>query len=507
MAKSLLVIDDSSTIREATQLALTGGEWEVITATNGAEAMEALQQQRVDLILCAVAPGEEDGYELCRRLGASAAGSGTPMMLMGGNVNATAALAVGASSTLPKPFTAEQLQQALQETLEQSDFSFDFDDVPVTVADAAAREPEPLAGEFELRPAQEPSESLELNEIEVIDLSDDDQFDDLELLDDLQPVEPADALDLGSAEDNELEDLLAGPLDAPATEDLDAVPMELTPEPPPAVAPAGQEQSARWTVDGLMLGDNEPSSGDLGGEESLTEVDWTLHGADSVDTTPLAEITPVAGQVEEATGVDEQPETAITAPAAGDEPDTDVFREILEEPDLGPIQAGTFADLELEWAQETMPTAQDTSLAEEVDAGALEERLQPAVTEPETPQASEFATPPQYAREATREDEEDGWDLELDTGTATPMPSLGAEPLPTEAPQSAEMAAGDLAARVAASAGQAVREALEKSLSAEHLAPLVAAAVERVAWEVVPQLAERLIRETIAKLQEDPPVS
>ena len=62
-----------------------------------------------------------------------------------------------------------------------------------------------------------------------------------------------------------------------------------------------------------------------------------------------------------------------------------------------------------------------------------------------------------------------------------------------------------LAAAIAAIAGQAVREALQQSLSAEHLAPLVAATVERVAWEVVPQLAERLIRETIARLQEEPP--
>ncbi|MEW6486816.1 MAG: hypothetical protein AB1578_02755, partial [Thermodesulfobacteriota bacterium] len=63
----------------------------------------------------------------------------------------------------------------------------------------------------------------------------------------------------------------------------------------------------------------------------------------------------------------------------------------------------------------------------------------------------------------------------------------------------------DVATQVAAGAGEAVRRALLESLSPDKLTPLVAATVERVVWEVVPQLAERLIREAIEKLQGEPP--
>ena len=584
MAKSLLVIDDSSTIREATQLALTGGEWELVTATNGAEALEALQQHRVDVILCAVAPGEEDGYELCRSLGASAEGSGIPILLMGGNVNATAALAVGASAALPKPFSVEELQQTLQETLEQSDFSFDFDDVPVAVADDAPLELEPLAGGFELPSAEgtdapleleplagglelpsaegtdkplelEPlaggfelpsaegtDESLEFEEIEVIDLGDDDQFDDLELLDDLQPVEfaPAEpaarddlpaALDFGAAETEDLEDLLAAPAAVAAEEGLDTAPMGFTPNTPPQTATDGQESETEWTVEGLMLGGDEPSPArpeaefadnlpvdgkepDPSGDVEPTQPDPFPAPAEKAlaeaDQTPR----------EDAGGADGGFDTAV-------EPGPGVLDQVLDESPPGPIQAETFSDLELEWAREAAQAEEDTSPAEEAADSdiALEEILQPAFPEPEAPQDYEPKTPFEYEPEVAGPPPELAWDatdqaLEeaveafapaTEAGTTPPESSLEADQFSVDEPSAAEISEPavpvDLAASVAASAGRAVREALEKSLSAEHLAPLVEAAVERVAWEVVPQLAERLIRETIEKLQQKPPTT
>jgi hypothetical protein len=85
--------------------------------------------------------------------------------------------------------------------------------------------------------------------------------------------------------------------------------------------------------------------------------------------------------------------------------------------------------------------------------------------------------------------------------------SPGEEPAKPASDESITEPRDDLTAGLAATAGRAVREALERSLSAEQLAPVIAAAVERVAWEVVPQLAERLIRETIEKLQQDPPAA
>ncbi len=50
MAKRILIIDDSVSMRGMLRSALSGGEFDVIEARNGPEALATLERQRVDLI-------------------------------------------------------------------------------------------------------------------------------------------------------------------------------------------------------------------------------------------------------------------------------------------------------------------------------------------------------------------------------------------------------------------------------------------------------------------------
>jgi len=586
MAKNLLVIDDSSTIREAIQLALTGGEWQTVNAATGAEALDALRQHRVDAVLCDVSLAEEDGYEVCRTLGASAEGAGLPILLMGREVNATAAVTAGAAASLPKPFTAEQVQTALQEALERSDFSLDFDTSvePIAVAgDDAPLVLEPLAGSFELSLDRDDGPYLEEEEVEVIDLGDDDQFDELELLEDLQPVEfspmPPEAggelfrtQDLGASSApsaaTDPEDLLSGPLPEEATADpdalefaaipvaeeppsgppegsigdefdledlwadstgsehrgaLDGLPMELGPDTAGSAIDPGQGQAGGWTVDGLQLGDEplRPTEPDV----PLSPVSDLSSWGDSADefqrdtAEPEYAVVPTPPASEELQPLAEDTGSGAVWP----DPETQLSVADLEtdapmEPP--PAAPSTYSDLESGWAREaTQQAAADGEFA-------LDELLQPNDPEPSNweitgeelwdeaqkePQPETAGPAPEGALAGAVSG--DGVeDLEPAAGdSAEEVISEETRlrcPRGTTEPSSAAAASPDtqaLAAGIAAGAGQAVREALQQSLSAEHLAPLVAAAVERVAWEVVPQLAERLIRETIARLQEEPP--
>ncbi len=51
MAATILVADDSATMRMIVQATLTGGGWKVLTAGNGQEALEVAKSHPVDLVV------------------------------------------------------------------------------------------------------------------------------------------------------------------------------------------------------------------------------------------------------------------------------------------------------------------------------------------------------------------------------------------------------------------------------------------------------------------------
>ena len=114
MSKSLLVVDDSTTIREAVRHALAGEDWTVVIASSPSEALEIFRDRSFDAVLCDVSLRDADGYEMCRTL-RTADGAGEPsIILMGAKVNDTAAMAAGASGTLLKPFESQEILEALE---------------------------------------------------------------------------------------------------------------------------------------------------------------------------------------------------------------------------------------------------------------------------------------------------------------------------------------------------------------------------------------------------------
>ncbi|MHB2019092.1 MAG: response regulator [Candidatus Xenobia bacterium] len=64
----VLVVDDSRVFRRALQTELTGGGFDVLLASDGAEALTVLRDQNVDLVTLDVDMPEMDGFETCRRI-------------------------------------------------------------------------------------------------------------------------------------------------------------------------------------------------------------------------------------------------------------------------------------------------------------------------------------------------------------------------------------------------------------------------------------------------------
>ncbi len=64
----LLVVDDEESIRALLETALRFIGFEVVTAANGAEALDAVMRSQPDLIVLDVNLPDLDGFEVCRRI-------------------------------------------------------------------------------------------------------------------------------------------------------------------------------------------------------------------------------------------------------------------------------------------------------------------------------------------------------------------------------------------------------------------------------------------------------
>jgi two-component system, chemotaxis family, chemotaxis protein CheY len=112
-----LIVDDSSVMRKIVERSLrqAGVDLEkVIEAGNGAEALTALHDSRVDLILCDINMPVMDGLEFVRQAAREENGKGVPIVMItteGSEAHVVQALSAGARGYIRKPFTPDQVKE------------------------------------------------------------------------------------------------------------------------------------------------------------------------------------------------------------------------------------------------------------------------------------------------------------------------------------------------------------------------------------------------------------
>lgn len=114
----ILIAEDDRRVRESLERALTLEGYEVISANDGAKALELHAEQPADLLLLDVSMPNADGLSVCRRI--RERGDDTPVLMLTARHEVhdrVAGLDAGADDYVVKPFALEELLARLRARL------------------------------------------------------------------------------------------------------------------------------------------------------------------------------------------------------------------------------------------------------------------------------------------------------------------------------------------------------------------------------------------------------
>lgn len=117
-ARTILVIDDSTTIRRSAELFLAETGYEVIFAEDGFDALSKVVNHQPSLIFCDILMPRLDGYQTCALIKKSTLYHATPVILLTSKdslFDRVRGDMVGADEYLTKPFTKDSLLKAVKE--------------------------------------------------------------------------------------------------------------------------------------------------------------------------------------------------------------------------------------------------------------------------------------------------------------------------------------------------------------------------------------------------------
>ena len=114
----VLVVDDSNTIRRSAEIFLKQGGHEVLLADDGFDALAKVNDYQPQLIFCDILMPKLDGYQTCAIIKRNARFAGIPVVMLSskdGVFDKARGRMVGSQDYLTKPFTKDQLLQAVQQ--------------------------------------------------------------------------------------------------------------------------------------------------------------------------------------------------------------------------------------------------------------------------------------------------------------------------------------------------------------------------------------------------------
>jgi two-component system, chemotaxis family, chemotaxis protein CheY len=120
MAKKVLIVDDSSSVRTVARMALRERGYEVIEACNGKEALEKLDSERCHLVISDVNMPTMDGITLLKEIKRHPNYKFTPVIMLtteAGEDKKQEGRAAGAKAWITKPFQPQLLVDAVSKLI------------------------------------------------------------------------------------------------------------------------------------------------------------------------------------------------------------------------------------------------------------------------------------------------------------------------------------------------------------------------------------------------------
>jgi two-component system chemotaxis response regulator CheY len=120
MAKTILIIDDSASLRQVVKIALAGAGYEVLEAGNGQEALKLLDGRKIHLIVSDVNMPVMDGISFVKAAKQLASYKFTPIIMLtteAGDSMKQQGQAAGARAWVVKPFQPPTLLNAISKLI------------------------------------------------------------------------------------------------------------------------------------------------------------------------------------------------------------------------------------------------------------------------------------------------------------------------------------------------------------------------------------------------------
>ncbi|HJW33257.1 MAG TPA: response regulator [Holophagaceae bacterium] len=120
MAKTILIIDDSTSLRQVVNITLTNAGFEVIEACDGKDALTKLDGRKIHLMICDVNMPNMDGISFLKVAKEDARYKFTPIIMLtteAGEEKKKEGQAAGAKAWMVKPFKPEQMLAAVSKLI------------------------------------------------------------------------------------------------------------------------------------------------------------------------------------------------------------------------------------------------------------------------------------------------------------------------------------------------------------------------------------------------------
>ena len=120
MGRTILIVDDSSSMRQLVTFALKDAGYDVISAVDGKDALSKMNGAEVDMVVTDLNMPNMDGIELIKQLRGTPASKFTPVVMLtteSQDAKKQEGRAAGASGWIVKPFNPETLISVIKKFL------------------------------------------------------------------------------------------------------------------------------------------------------------------------------------------------------------------------------------------------------------------------------------------------------------------------------------------------------------------------------------------------------